>query len=66
MSFFTGFGVSALVYIVLNKLFPVPGISTEFEEVDIGEFDDDTGSIGSDVVRDVTDLRDDDMKKENI
>ncbi|KAH8101189.1 permease for cytosine/purines, uracil, thiamine, allantoin-domain-containing protein [Cristinia sonorae] len=34
MSFFTGFGVSSLVYWSLNYLFPVPGASSRFEEVD--------------------------------
>lgn len=37
MSFFTGFGVSALVYIVLNLLFPVPGKYSNFEEIDVSE-----------------------------
>ncbi|KAI0716451.1 permease for cytosine/purines, uracil, thiamine, allantoin-domain-containing protein [Earliella scabrosa] len=37
MSFFTGFGVSALVYYTLNKLFPVRGVGecARFEEVDV-------------------------------
>ena len=37
MSFFTGFGVSALVYWSLNLLFPVRGASecARFEEVDV-------------------------------
>ncbi|KAF8911262.1 permease for cytosine/purines, uracil, thiamine, allantoin-domain-containing protein [Mucidula mucida] len=35
MSFFTGFGVSSLVYIVLNYVFPVPGMASSFEEVDL-------------------------------
>ncbi|TCD70712.1 hypothetical protein EIP91_002088 [Steccherinum ochraceum] len=34
MSFFTGFGVSSLVYWTLNYLFPVPGASSRFEERD--------------------------------
>ncbi|KAF8903375.1 permease for cytosine/purines, uracil, thiamine, allantoin-domain-containing protein [Gymnopilus junonius] len=37
MSFFTGFGVSALVYYLLNVLFPVPGFTTKFEEVDVSD-----------------------------
>ena len=40
MSFFTGFGVSALVYYTLNYLFPVPGASVTFEEVDESAYDD--------------------------
>ena len=37
MSFFTGFGVSALIYYTLNKLFPVRGAGecARFEEVDV-------------------------------
>jgi NCS1 family nucleobase:cation symporter-1 len=43
MSFFTGFGVSALVYFSLNIVFPVPGKYAIFEEVDVSEGD----SVGS-------------------
>ncbi|KAF8072325.1 permease for cytosine/purines, uracil, thiamine, allantoin-domain-containing protein [Lyophyllum atratum] len=41
MSFFTGFGVSSLVYIILNYIFPVPGpgVASKFREVDISEED---------------------------
>ena len=37
MSFFTGFGVSALIYWTLNALFPAHGTSecTHFDEVDV-------------------------------
>ena len=37
MSFFTGFGVSALIYYALNVLFPVRGAPecARFEEVDV-------------------------------
>jgi len=62
MSFFTGFGVSALVYFVLNVLFPVPGYSrkNKFQEVDLSDYhvgddgssgvvlDDGTSSVSSD------------------
>jgi NCS1 family nucleobase:cation symporter-1 len=39
MSFFTGFGISALIYILLNILFPVPGssIKEKFWEVDLSD-----------------------------
>ncbi|KAJ7753361.1 permease for cytosine/purines, uracil, thiamine, allantoin-domain-containing protein [Mycena maculata] len=37
MSFFTGFGVSALVYWALARAFPVPGAAHVFEEVDVAE-----------------------------
>lgn len=39
MSFFTGFGVSAIIYYLLNLAFPVPGNSKQFEEVDVSNFD---------------------------
>lgn len=35
MSFFTGFGGSAVIYITLNYFFPVPGASTKFKEIDV-------------------------------
>lgn len=37
MSFFTGFGVSAIVYYLLNVAFPVPGKYANFEEIDVSE-----------------------------
>ncbi|KAG8825648.1 hypothetical protein FRC19_010852 [Serendipita sp. 401] len=40
MSFFTGFGVSALIYISLNYFFPTPGSWQKFDEVDESEFVD--------------------------
>ncbi len=55
MSFFTGFGVSALLYWSLNLLFPVRGSSkcTTFEEVDVSRDSDghgaeDSEDVGSD------------------
>lgn len=39
LSFFTGFGVSALVYYVLNQIFPVVGAAAEFEEVDVSGYE---------------------------
>jgi len=38
LSFFTGFGVSALIYIVLNKIWPSPGAWQPFEEIDESDF----------------------------
>ncbi|KAF8155529.1 permease for cytosine/purines, uracil, thiamine, allantoin-domain-containing protein, partial [Crassisporium funariophilum] len=35
MSFFTGFGVSALIYFLLNKAFPVQGATSKWEEIDV-------------------------------
>lgn len=34
MSFFTGFGVSAVVYWFLNLVFPAAGASRTFQEID--------------------------------
>ncbi|KAI0322845.1 permease for cytosine/purines, uracil, thiamine, allantoin-domain-containing protein [Amylostereum chailletii] len=49
MSFFTGFGVSALVYYLLNAVFPVRGVYQHFEEVDVSvEDDEDDERQGSD------------------
>ncbi|KAH6896254.1 permease for cytosine/purines, uracil, thiamine, allantoin-domain-containing protein [Coprinopsis sp. MPI-PUGE-AT-0042] len=39
MSFFTGFGVSSLMYYTLNRLFPVPGMADKFEEIDLSNYD---------------------------
>lgn len=39
MSFFTGFGVSAIVYYVLNRIWPSPGAFQDFKEVDESEFE---------------------------
>lgn len=38
MAFFTGFGVSALIYYVLSKIWPSPGAFQKWEEVDESEF----------------------------
>jgi len=40
LSFFTGFGVSAIVYWALNRVFPVVGAADTFEEVDISGYED--------------------------
>ncbi|KAK7039483.1 permease for cytosine/purines, uracil, thiamine, allantoin-domain-containing protein [Favolaschia claudopus] len=46
MSFFTGFGVSAIVYCLLARLAPVPGMATTFEEVDVSKDEErDDGSF---------------------
>ena len=37
MSFFTGFGVSSLVYYSLSVAFPPPGSFRNFKEVDLSE-----------------------------
>ena len=54
MSFFTGFGVSALLYYVLNRIFPVQGMYADFKEEDLSNFvyrhsaDVETNSTSSD------------------
>lgn len=48
MSFFTGFAVSAAVYILLNKLFPVPGVYINFSETDEGGKKEGEGEGGVD------------------
>jgi NCS1 family nucleobase:cation symporter-1 len=55
MSFFTGFGVSSLIYCLLNVVFPVPGKYANFEEVDLSKYE---GSVGEDE-------RDADSKKDS-
>jgi len=40
LAFFTGFGVSSLVYWLLNVLFPVPGKADKFEEIDESHYFD--------------------------
>lgn len=39
LSFFTGFGVSSVVYYVLNRLFPVVGAAAAFEEIDVSGYE---------------------------
>ncbi|KAL4079373.1 permease for cytosine/purines, uracil, thiamine, allantoin-domain-containing protein [Scleroderma citrinum] len=39
LSFFTGFGVSSIVYYVLNRLYPVIGAAERFEEVDVSGYE---------------------------
>lgn len=39
LSFFTGFGVSSLVYYALNRLFPVVGAAAVFEEIDVSGYE---------------------------
>ncbi|KAE9405020.1 hypothetical protein BT96DRAFT_988856 [Gymnopus androsaceus JB14] len=44
MSFFTGFGVSMVIYLLLNWAFPVPGRFETFEEVDVSAWENDDKS----------------------
>jgi nucleobase:cation symporter-1, NCS1 family len=49
LSFFTGFGVSAIIYYLLNRAFPVPGKADKFKEVDESRYLDSverTGWVG--------------------
>ncbi len=57
MSFFTGFGVSAFIYYLLNFVFPVPGFTKDFQEVDLSEVVyENQGSDASSVNEPVTNL----------
>lgn len=60
MSFFTGFGVSSLIYFLLNVAFPVPGKHSKFEEVDLSAGEKHDGSAVND-----DDDDDADSKKSN-
>lgn len=40
LSFFTGFGVSSIVYYVLNRLFTVVGAAAVFEEIDVSGYEE--------------------------
>jgi len=44
MSFFTGFGMSMVIYLLLNWAFPVPGRFETFEEVDVSGWENDDKS----------------------
>ncbi|KAG1776374.1 permease for cytosine/purines, uracil, thiamine, allantoin-domain-containing protein [Suillus placidus] len=44
LSFFTGFGVSALVYWALNRVFPVVGAADTFKEIDVSGYEFEAGS----------------------
>ncbi|KAG2124441.1 permease for cytosine/purines, uracil, thiamine, allantoin-domain-containing protein [Suillus clintonianus] len=39
LSFVTGFGVSAVVYWALNRVFPVVGAADTFEEIDVSQYE---------------------------
>jgi NCS1 family nucleobase:cation symporter-1 len=43
LSFFTGFGVSALVYWALNRVFPVVGAADTFKEIDVSGYECEAG-----------------------
>jgi NCS1 family nucleobase:cation symporter-1 len=43
LSFFTGFGVSALVYWALNRVFPVVGAADTFKEIDVSGYEFEAG-----------------------
>ena len=58
MSFFTGFGVSAVVYCALSYVFPPAGLHRVYEEKDVSESRGD-----DDVLRDETSSID---KKEDV
>jgi NCS1 family nucleobase:cation symporter-1 len=39
LSFFTGFGVSAIIYWALNRCYPVIGAADTFEETDVSGYE---------------------------
>ncbi|KAJ7124811.1 permease for cytosine/purines, uracil, thiamine, allantoin-domain-containing protein [Mycena crocata] len=64
MSFFTGFGVSALTYWLLNVAFPVPGMASTFEEVDLSKGEAEGRDDASWAEDDNKDGKDDKMRAE--
>lgn len=40
LSFFTGFGVSAIIYWALNRCYPVTGAADTFEETDVSGYEE--------------------------
>ncbi|KAF9239825.1 permease for cytosine/purines, uracil, thiamine, allantoin-domain-containing protein [Melanogaster broomeanus] len=40
LSFFTGFGTSAIVYWALNRIWPPYGVPSKFEEVDVSRYEE--------------------------
>jgi hypothetical protein len=40
LSFFTGFGVSSIVYYILSWMFPVPGSGGVFAEIDVSGYEE--------------------------
>lgn len=40
LSFFTGFGVSSIVYYILSRMFPVPGAGGVFAEIDVSGYEE--------------------------
>ncbi|OJA19827.1 hypothetical protein AZE42_11397 [Rhizopogon vesiculosus] len=60
LSFFTGFGVSAIAYYVLNRIFPPPGAADKFEEIDVSGYEERMTSSDED-----TNSKDDNIEKES-
>jgi len=60
LSFFTGFGVSAIAYYVLNRIFPPPGAADKFEEIDVSGYEERMTSSDED-----TNSKDDNIGKES-
>jgi len=48
LAFFTGFGVSSIIYYLLNRAFPVPGRADKFKEVDESHYLDEMDGRTSD------------------
>ncbi|KZP18169.1 hypothetical protein FIBSPDRAFT_829695 [Athelia psychrophila] len=63
MSFFTGFGVSAVLYYLLNVAFPVPGKFSKFEEIDVSAGEENLKAISDGVSSHEEEEEDVDTKK---
>lgn len=63
MSFFTGFGVSAVIYYLLNVAFPVPGKFSKFEEIDVSAGEENLKATSDGVSSHEEEEDDDDTKK---
>lgn len=60
LSFFTGFGISSIVYYILSRMFPVPGVADVFEEIDVSGYEEKMTSCDED-----TKSKDDSTEKES-
>jgi nucleobase:cation symporter-1, NCS1 family len=60
LSFFTGFGISSIVYYILSRVFPVPGAADIFEEIDVSGYEEKMASCDED-----TKSKDDSTEKES-
>ena len=64
MAFFTGFGVSSLIYYVLSRIWPSPGAFQKWEEIDESEFTERSEEEKEKKARESTDGSEDEKEKE--